>query len=408
MTDLQELVDGLASELARPVGIDDRRFRSLAYSSHFEHVDEVRLASLLHREAPREVMAWLDSLRIHEAEWYTRIPANPELDMAARVCVPVRWQELLLGYLWLIDAPERVSDAEIDAALRTAGNAALVLYRLRLLENADRSRERELVGRLLADDAAARAIAAEQLIHGGFIEHAPLFSAVVVQASRPELTPADAAQIRLAAAMEQLRRALAPRQLVTLVGSDLVAALIASQDAAEAERRSAMVLERAAAALDESEGRRTIVGVGEPRTTLADAHRSYREARFAAALADAVPSLGPLVAWASLGAYRTIALLLDAAPPADAIPASVQHLLACADADVLVPTLEAYLEHGGDARASSAALYVHRSSLYNRLHRIEEIAGVDLRSGDHRLELQLGLRLWRIAGLEPPRPGGRG
>jgi DNA-binding PucR family transcriptional regulator len=80
----------------------------------------------------------------------------------------------------------------------------------------------------------------------------------------------------------------------------------------------------------------------------------------------------------------------------------MQRLLDSGDAAVLVPTLECYLDLGGDARAAAEALFVHRSSLYGRLHRIEEVARVDLGSGEDRLELHLGLRLWRLGGGHLP------
>jgi DNA-binding PucR family transcriptional regulator len=72
-------------------------------------------------------------------------------------------------------------------------------------------------------------------------------------------------------------------------------------------------------------------------------------------------------------------------------------LLVSPEATTLVGTLETYLDHAGDAQAAASALFVHRSTLYNRLHRIEELTGIDLRAGDDRLELHLGLRIWRMA-----------
>ena len=55
MPDLQELVDGLAARLGRPVAIEDRRYRVLAYSAHAEPLDRVRMASILTREAPADL-----------------------------------------------------------------------------------------------------------------------------------------------------------------------------------------------------------------------------------------------------------------------------------------------------------------------------------------------------------------
>jgi sugar diacid utilization regulator len=139
------------------------------------------------------------------------------------------------------------------------------------------------------------------------------------------------------------------------------------------------------------------VGVGSAREALSDLRESYSEARRAIAIGRAVPGLEKLVRWDSLGAYRTLARLRY---PGDGVavplPEPLERLLNCADAATLVPTLEEYLEHAGDARAAAAELYIHKSSLYQRLHRIEEIAQVDLSSGDDRLDLHMGLRLWRM------------
>src|SRR5262245_61588729 len=106
MSDPQELVNALAVDLERPVGIDDRRFRAIAYSSHDAGVDPVRMASILQREAPAEVIEWLESLGLRDAGSFVRVPANPGFEMSARVCLPIRFEEQLLGFLWLIDEPE--------------------------------------------------------------------------------------------------------------------------------------------------------------------------------------------------------------------------------------------------------------------------------------------------------------
>jgi DNA-binding PucR family transcriptional regulator len=64
----------------------------------------------------------------------------------------------------------------------------------------------------------------------------------------------------------------------------------------------------------------------------------------------------------------------------------------------LVETLEAYLDLAGDAKATAAALSLHRATLYYRINRIEEITGARLKTGEDRLALHLGLRLARLHG----------
>ena len=52
----------------------------------------------------------------------------------------------------------------------------------------------------------------------------------------------------------------------------------------------------------------------------------------------------------------------------------------------------------GLVQRTAAALHLHRTSLYHRLGRIEERAGVDLSAGPVRLELHVALKLARLAG----------
>ena len=118
VSDLQAIVDALAAELGRPVGIDDRQFRSLAYSSHVEELDQVRLSSILQREAPTAVTEFLTSLGVDQVADHRRIARNPGLGMVARVCLPVRLGETLLGYLWLFDEPTPLSEEELALARR--------------------------------------------------------------------------------------------------------------------------------------------------------------------------------------------------------------------------------------------------------------------------------------------------
>lgn len=399
MSDVQGLVDALAVELDRPVGVDDRQFRAIAYSSHDESVDQVRLASILHRQAPAEVVAWLESLGVRHAERAVRVPANASFGMSARVCVPVRFDGTLLGFLWLIDEPGRLTESQLEESVRYAEELAVALYRLRILEQDHRERERELVAQALGRGGGTPEVAAAELVSGGYLAAAPAYLALVMRAYHPSGEQmSDPIRVRLADAGEQLRRTMAPHHMLVLAVGDEVVAVLAATSADEATRRAeslAAAAEQSLAGYPEWDVR---IGVGEECETLSALARSYRQARDAVLVARALERPEPFVRWADLGAYRTIVGLAGDRDVTEHIPQSLRELLAADDATTLMRTLECYLDLGADARAAAEALYVHRSSLYGRLHRIEEIAGVDLRSGEDRLQLHLGLRLLRLSG----------
>jgi hypothetical protein len=354
MSELQDLVDELALRLGRPVAVEDRRYRVLAYSSHGDQPDRVRLTSILTREAPADVADWLDSQGLPQATAPVRLPAAPELGMGPRVAVPVRGDGVL-GFVWLID--EAVGAAELAAAEEAAASAAALLARLRESQRSDPALVRDLLGGVPA--------AVEELRDRGV--RGP-FHVLVARG----------------AGLERARKAAAlPRHRV-MVADDV--ALAIGGDA---------VLEALAGARPGG-----VVGVSGARERLEEAGEAFAEAAAAADLGrpdEASPGSvigGPFVRWDRLGAYRLLAPLAGAP-----LPPALQRLLDHPGAEALVATLEAYLDSAGDARAAAAALHLHRTSLYHRLRRIEAISQASLRDGEDRLLLHIGLRIRRLRAL---------
>lgn len=400
MSEIQALVDALAERLEQPVGVDDRHFRAVAYSSHPDQIDQVRIASILHRAAPAGVTEWLESLGVAEAEAPVRVPANREFAMDSRICVPLRFKHTLLGYLWLLDEPDPLADAELAALAGLAEELAVSLYRLRRLDTEER--EHALVARLLSGEPGEEADAALEEL---FVR-APLYGVVALRATSAEGEPAtETVRAMLADAADRLRREMDPGHLLVDLAPEQVLCVLACGGGEEFERRLEGLRAAATHHLEEQPGWSPLIGAAEPVAELRELPAAGRRARDAIRIAEAIGLAGPVVRWEELGSYRTIAALLGRRDGEDFVAPGLRRLLASADADNLLATLECYLDHGGDARAAAAELFIHRSSLYGRLHRIEEVAAVDLRSGEERLELHLGLRLLRLSGSQdlPPK-----
>ncbi len=142
-----------------------------------------------------------------------------------------------------------------------------------------------------------------------------------------------------------------------------------------------------------------VAGIGDP-SSLADARVSYGQAKQAARVAATIGPSGPVARWHDLGVYRTLAQLPMDAEAAASLDPRLATLLDRADGPVIT-TLETYLDLAGDAKASAERLSLHRGTLYYRLQKAEEIAGVNLRNGGDRLALHLGFKLARLTGLYP-------
>ena len=405
-SDLQRIVDSLGSRLKRAVAVDDPRLRLQAYSSHYGEVDPVRLASILHREAPAEAARWANDQGIAEATGPVRLPSNPELKMEARLCVPIRVQDWLLGYLVLVDPESSLTSEELEIASAAADEAGIVMYRERLLHELERGREREFLRDLMSDDPQIRGQAAEQLIDTNlFLAGAPVAILVASPASTSDHPNDEAMRMAMDVGFDNVKNGLARKHslhlgrpdhglLIVAVG-DLRLASTHVPDIAE-ELRSQLLKSLQSQGVEE-----VIVGIGETQKDLADAAVSYRQAQAALRVARIVPTFRPIVAWSQLGIYRMLTRFPVEELTSDVLHPGLITLFERRDAPVLVGTLESYLDRGCNAKTTALELGLHRASLYYRLQKIEDLAGVDLSNGEDRLALHLGLKLAKSAGLHP-------
>ncbi len=390
---LQTIVDSLAADIRRDVAIDDRQIRWIVHSPHYGEPDAARLQSILERRVSDEAAEWAFSFGIEEAHGPLRLPANQAIGARPRLCIPLRSHELLLGFLFIVDPDESLSEAQIEQAEAAAGAAADVLYRERRLRELERGRERWLLMHLLADGGAEAGAAAQALVDEGFLDARR--AAVLVVRAEPGPHERERVELALGAARDRLRRVVASRGGLELRKPDHGAFLLALDDSASISARA--LAERLAALVDEEGlGVAARIGVGATHD-LADARRSYREACDAVAIAERVERFGRIATWDELGAYRTLARF-----PADAAEGALHPGLVAMLGDPanapLVETLETYLDLACDAKATADALSLHRATLYYRINRIEEITGARLKTGEDRLALHLGLRLARLAG----------
>lgn len=404
--ELQRLVDALAARLERPVVLEDRRQRMVAYSQHGGPMDAVRRDSILQRETTPQVIAWLRRFGIVESSTAVRIPGNELLDLLPRVCIPVRHQDLLLGFLWFIDADGNMGDEEVGLASKMADEFALALYRENLAGELAQRRETEAVRNLLVRDPAARTHAAMELIDGAsFLSDAGVAALAVAPVLDCEVV-ADSDLVRLALeqSLVQARRRVPPRHALHLLRFDhglLLAAAGHGRTADASSHAQHLVRAMENALLGHPGFVRVVVGIGEVQADLAGAHVSIEQAQQAAEVAKSMPGLGPVAMWSELGVYRALARLSQDELGETALHPGLEALLT-QDDRTLAGTLETYLDLAGNVQAAAAELQLHRATLYYRLQRIEQITGANLKDGNDRLTLHLGLKLARLSGRYSP------
>src|SRR5215217_5365955 len=162
--EVQALVEQLSADLDRSVLVDDASLRLLAYSPTLGSDDEVRKTAILTRETPRVIRDLHFAQGIATATAPVRTAPRPDLGLQSRVCVPIRCQGALFGYLWLIDPDESLGDGDVHLAERCGRELGAAMYRLQELEKPRRELEQQLLQDLLDAAPEARAHAAHELM----------------------------------------------------------------------------------------------------------------------------------------------------------------------------------------------------------------------------------------------------
>jgi hypothetical protein len=351
VADLQEIVDDLEADLRRPISVEDRRWRLLAHSAQPDEADPVRRTSILTRETPPDVAAWLEGLGLQRARELVDLPENEALGMTRRACLPLRHGDVLLGFLWVIVGERPLTDAERETIVRGGAAVADALWS-RLREG---DKRQSVVRALVAGEPGATAD----------LGWPPVGAYAIAVLHGDDDVP------------ERLRRRRGAAELAYATGERLI------------------ILARSPSGFREALETAGATGGLSELSHLDDAQAAHRRAAIAALCVRARPSLGPVASYADLGSWAQVATLwIDAGRPAP--PYWLTDLAMQRRGWQLIEALEALLDAGGDYAEAARTLGLHRATLYRRLERVERITGLDLSRGDDRLLAHLSLRLFRL------------
>ena len=372
--ELQELVDRVAGLLGAPATLEDADFTLLAFCAHpvdgedTPVMDTVRTRSILTRGSTAVTRRWFETFGIAVAEGPLRTPGDPDAGILTRLVLPVRHAGRTYGYLWLLDGgrtdPAAVDDPALAGAVELAAEAGRLL--------AERERDAGDLGRPLAAALTGSPAAAAEAVR-------------TLTAAWGERTPVVLVALRPAGAGLPSRwRAPGAGAVSAVLSADgLVAVAVPLPGPADLRPAAAVTAAALAGLPPGSTAGLSAVGAGA-----ADLAVRWEQARTAARVAAAVPRFSPVAHWDELGGWRLAAALPGPDP-------AVRPLLADA---VLTGTAETWLDTGCSAARASAALHVHRQTLYSRLTRIAQLTGLDLADGDARLLLHASLRSARLHG----------
>lgn len=328
LRDVQSAVDELGAALAHPVLVEDARHRPIWWSAQGQ-VDGTRMRTILQHEVDPAARAVVARLGLARAPGPVRTPAVPEADMLPRWCVPLRSGRELLGYLWVLNGDEAVTEAQLPQIVACADLAAMYLAQTPMTSEGRGRRRAALLARLAA-------------------------------CSRPR------------------RRARADRARGARPGLDRGRERSRATDGWPLRGEMSVHVNPRAAV------------TSGPPLPLAELHLAVRRALLTRQALRAGAALAR-PAWDALGSWHLIVAAPPDLAVADVHPGA-EVLARQARPDLMI-TARTVLDHGGDIARAAAQLHIHRTTLYYRIERIEALTGVNLKTSPQRDDLHMALRL---------------
>lgn len=402
---IEDVVEVIARRLDRGLSLEDPDGVLLAYSSHQTTADRVRVNFLLSKRVPADVSEWQLRHGTARAVRPVVVPANQDLGMLGRVCVPLLVRGFRVGYLWVQQQPEEDPADGILAALPGVRAEIDRLAALLLETNSASSEHRARRESTFFAACAGIAAAAEELRGWRELGGSGPWCVVVVRELAEPAPPhsgdaADTGEDPHQAVL--LQRTLALQATVGVApvlfsaGTADSSVLLCSPDVSRTVLQQ--VRQRYLAEVAKRAGRpaaRLVVGVSGTVEDLRRVDKALQEAQYAVQAAAVDPALGNIARHADIGVYQFLGALGWNTP----VQASVHfaELVEADHVDELLPVLELLYDKNGSVQDVAGHLHLHRSSVYNRLARIRSVIGADPLAGTVRLELHLALkaRRWR-------------
>lgn len=390
---LQDVARELCKLLRRPVEIDDLAFNVLATATATEtELDESRKSAIREGQSSPQLLDHLRRAgalaRVRSTLAPERIDATPEtrtLGMTkARILAPIVVARKIYGYVWIIAGERDLEPLDFHAIEHAATVAALILFRDQTAHQAEERAERGVLGRLLAADLQPDNALREQMARFRLRLEAPHVVVVIDPATNDlgmvELTARNAARCSGLACVfgERAGRVVAlaetgRREQI----DDFCRHVLAAEPRLDTPLR---------------------LGISPVREDLTGLHRAYECALEALALLPVLGEKGRIAHFEELG---LIHWLHELPPQLLAENAYVHRLQRLVDHDrahnaQLVHTLDVFLEYDGNGVRTAREMFIHRHTLKYRLHRIQEISGLDVADPLCKFNLRAALLLHRM------------
>ena len=391
---LEDLADCIRENLGCPVTIEDSDHRILAYSSHDENVDPARIATIMKRKVPEEVIKslWKKGVipQLFESDDPVIIPAIPEVGLGQRVAISVRKNEELLGFIWA-QLNWEVTQEELALLKKAAKVVKNQILKLDIKKRQSEEGHREFFWKLLTghytkkDQLQKQAETFQLKLTGEMAIVIFEFSDDIQQSLERHMNY----YIQASHQIELIYSTLDQNQLILLVRptdrfntADQLSSFVQVFVEKISNRLGVDTLKGGAGTLYQSP------------LMIKD---SYREALHVLSIKERFKEeVKAIYSYQDLGIYQFIDLLYRERQHHQNLYIEKLKQYDAIHHTQLLETLDMYLQQDSNVKAAAHALHVHTNTLNYRLKRIADVANLDLKDANQKVTLFLDLKIEQL------------
>lgn len=391
---LEQLADTIGEALSCPVTIEDASHRLLAYSSHTPSTDPARIATIISRRVPENVISslWREGMiaKLMESDEPIRIPAINEVGLGDRVAISIRMNGSVLGYIWVLEENKKLDKSGMNQLKKAAVAARTKLLQHQNQRRKEQENRQDFFWQLLTGHLKSGSEVLEKADRVGIALPSGYYI-VIVQLDR-EVQDRMLGQIHYALpATGRVRFPLYTTQRNQLILlAEYKVGKFSGKDNKEGLNHFLQTLK------DRFELEELAVGCGTVSGDYGLLEQNYKEAQSVLQIKKQFPKqLESALYYDELGFYRLLPLSHEHNMKHSYSNPKLERLKAY-DREhngSLVETLEVFLSLDSNVKDASDALHIHANSLNYRLKRISEIGDIDLSSMDQKVTLYMDLKI---------------
>ncbi|MDQ0214646.1 DNA-binding PucR family transcriptional regulator [Oikeobacillus pervagus] len=390
------LADRISEKLECPITIEDANHRIIAYSRHEGEVDPVRIATIMRRRVPEQVINSLWKVgaipKLFESGEPVVIPKIENVGLGERVAISVWKNKEVLGFIWA-HATTTFSSEKMDILKESAKVVKQVLMKHQKNQRENDENYQEFFWKLLTGHITKWKDMEKECRHFDLNFDGVL--AVIVFEFQDKLDPSIESQANYL--IDNIQKI--PVLCRTFESNQLI--LLTKLPTMDQQKQIDSFISHFTNKMGERlQSMSHVTGaVGGLYTKPSDIHQSFQEALYVLQMKQLFPhECEKMVSYDHLGVFQFIQTLYENKKKHHDRNLILEKLTQYDEQHRtnLLKTIEVFLQCDSNVNDAAKILHIHINTLSYRLKRISEIADFNLKDPNQKMNLYLHLLMSRM------------